>query len=375
MTLLEQRWNRTMQAVRMEKVDKIPFSYSGSAYVARRQGMTIADFISDYTKATDASIEFCRSLPGIDTIHTPIMEPQALKTLWLSEVKVPGKDLPDDELWQIHEYQRMDVDDYKKIVKDGYGPWLADYMKKLGDPGPALAKFGPAMGAAIGRMAGEAQVPVINGAGNAGGPIEGFCGARTLMEFFVDLMEEPELVKAAMDKAFEVIYANFIAQLDMLPMEARALTGAWIGGWRAAPYMLSHDAFMEFCWPYLEKLIHATIERGVLPILHFDSNWDSELETIATLPPRKCILMLDGATDPRKAREVLGDRMCLMGDVPSRLLAYATPDEVYNYTTKLIDDVGHNTGLIVSSGCDCPLNAKDENVDAMIQATIDYSVG
>ena len=40
MTLLEQRWNRTMQAVRMEKVDKIPFSYSGSAYVARRQGMT-----------------------------------------------------------------------------------------------------------------------------------------------------------------------------------------------------------------------------------------------------------------------------------------------------------------------------------------------
>ena len=139
MTLLEQRWNRTMQAVRMEKVDKIPFSYSGSAYVARRQGMTIADFISDYTKATDASIEFCRSLPGIDTIHTPIMEPQALKTLWLSEVKVPGKDLPDDELWQIHEYQRIDVDDYKRIVKDGYGPWLADYMKKLGDPGPALA--------------------------------------------------------------------------------------------------------------------------------------------------------------------------------------------------------------------------------------------
>ena len=86
----------------------------------------------------------------------------------------------------------MDVDDYKKIVKDGYGPWLADYMKKLGDPGPALAKFGPAMGAAIGRMAGEAQVPVINAAGTAGGPIEGFCGARTLMEFFVDLMEEPE---------------------------------------------------------------------------------------------------------------------------------------------------------------------------------------
>ena len=30
--------------------------------------------------------------------------------------------------------------------------------------------------------------------------------------------------------------------------------------------------------------------------------------------------------------------------------------------------------FFVSSGCDCPLNAKDENVDAMIQATIDYRV-
>jgi hypothetical protein len=374
MASFEQRWNRTLQAVHMEKVDKIPFSYSGSAYVARREGLTIAEFVSDYPKAIDAAVQFCKDLPGIDTLHTPIMNPDALKTLWLSEVKVPGRDLPEDELWQIHEYKRMELEDYEKILKIGYGPWLAEYMQKLGDPGPSLAAFGQAMPVAIGRLASEAQVPVINAGGNCGGPIEGFCGARTLMEFFLDLVEEPELVKAAMDKAFEFLFANYVATLDALPAAARAVTGAWVGGWRAAPYMLSHDTFMEFCWPYLEKLVMATLERGVLPILHFDSNWDSELETIATLPPRSCILMLDGATDPRKAREILGDRMCLMGDVPSQMLAYSTPNEVYEYTTKLIDDVGHDTGLIVSSGCDCPLNAKDENVDAMIQATIDYRV-
>ena len=374
MASFEQRWNRTLQAVHMEKVDKIPFSYSGSAYVARREGLTIAEFVSDYPKAIDAAVQFCKDLPGIDTLHTPIMNPDALKTLWLSEVKVPGRDLPEDELWQIHEYKRMELEDYEKILKIGYGPWLAEYMQKLGDPGPSLAAFGQAMPVAIGRLASEAQVPVINAGGNCGGPIEGFCGARTLMEFFLDLVEEPELVKDAMDKAFEFLFANYVATLDALPAAARAVTGAWVGGWRAAPYMLSHDTFMEFCWPYLEKLVMATLERGVLPILHFDSNWDSELETIATLPPRSCILMLDGATDPRKAREILGDRMCLMGDVPSQMLAYSTPNEVYEYTTKLIDDVGHDTGLIVSSGCDCPLNAKDENVDAMIQATIDYRV-
>jgi uroporphyrinogen-III decarboxylase len=84
--------------------------------------------------------------------------------------------------------------------------------------------------------------------------------------------------------------------------------------------------------------------------------------------------MLDGTTDMRKAREVLDDRMCLMGDVPSNMLAYGSANDVYDYCTKLIRDVGPKTGLILSSGCDCPLNAKDENVDAMIQASLDFVV-
>ena len=131
---------------------------------------------------------------------------------------------------------------------------------------------------------------------------------------------------------------------------------------------------MEYVWPYLQEMVLKTIEAGVTPVLHFDSCWDSELETLKELPARKCVLMLDGSTDMRKAREILDDRMCLLGDVPSSMLAFGTPSEVYDYVTKLIDDVGPKTGLMISSGCDCPLNAKDENVDAMIQATVDYQV-
>jgi uroporphyrinogen-III decarboxylase len=56
------------------------------------------------------------------------------------------------------------------------------------------------------------------------------------------------------------------------------------------------------------------------------------------------------------------------------MLAYGSANDVYDYCTKLIRDVGPKTGLILSSGCDCPLNAKDENVDAMIQASLDFVV-
>lgn len=369
MGLYDERLQRTLDAVSMKKVDKIPFSFSGPAYIARAQGLTIAEHLTDAPLATSAVVDYLHAHPGIDTMHNPVQNVYGLSLLWLSKLKIPGIDLPDDELWQIEEKELMTEEDYQTIIDDGYGPWVQKFMKeRLDDPLTKMAEIAKGRNEIIQRLKDEAQVAVINGT-LAGTPIEGFCGARTLMSFFIDLVDEPELVKAAMDKAFEHSYANFCRTLDnMKPI------GTWVGGWRAAPDLMSHDTFMEFVWPYEVKLIDAALERGVLPILHFDSPWDSEFETMLELPARKCLLMLDGSSDIRLAREVLGDRMAIQGDVPATLLAMGSANDTYEYVTKLIDDVGSSTGLIVSSGCDCPLNAKPENVDAMIQATVDYQV-
>ncbi|NTU88564.1 MAG: uroporphyrinogen-III decarboxylase [Actinobacteria bacterium] len=369
MSLYEERLKRTLDAIHMKKVDKIPFSYSGPAYMARAQGYNMTEFTTDFDKAADAAVGFCLDHSGIDSLHSPQFSPYAVSVLWLSQVKRPGYELGDDELWQLDEKELMTLDDYEIIVRDGYGPWLANFMHtKLDDPLEKMASFIAAAPNTFGRCAMEAQVPVMNAA-TACAPIEAFCGARQMTNFFFDLMDEPELVKAAMDKAFEFSYAGYVGQLEALhPL------GAWVGGWRAAPQLMNHDMFMEFVWPYLKKLVEVTAEHGTIPILHFDSCWDSELETLLELPERTCLLMTDSSTDLRKARNILGDHMAIMGDVPATMLAFGTPDEVYDYTTKLIDDVGPETGLIVSSGCDCPLNANAECVDAMIQATIDYRI-
>ena len=47
MELYAKNVERTLKAVHMEKVDKIPFSYSGPAYMARHQGLKISEFVSD----------------------------------------------------------------------------------------------------------------------------------------------------------------------------------------------------------------------------------------------------------------------------------------------------------------------------------------
>lgn len=351
----------------MEKVDKIPFSLNGCVYVAKRQGVSVADFLNNYDLAAQTTIDFIKDHPGVDSVHSATMATECLTMLWNSKIKRPGEDLPADETWQVAEQELMSFEDYETIIKDGYEPWYMDYMiNKIGNPFPGLEKFAAYVPTAAAKLK-EIGIPLMNYT-NTPTPIEGFCGGRTLMNFFMDIMEEPDTVKKAMDEAFKHTLKNYEALLATKPLSV------WCGGWRAAPALMGHENFMRFVWPYMEKLILMTIEAGTLPVLHFDSCWESELETIKTLPAKKCLLMLDGTTDMRKARAVLDDRMALMGDVPATMLAFGTADECYNYTKKLIDDVGPKTGLIVSSGCDLPPNAKHENVDAMIQATVDYVV-
>ena len=135
MTLYEKNAQRTLKAVHMEPVDKIPFSFSGCAYVSRRQGVKIADFISDFPLALQTTIDFLKEHPGVDSIHSPIFDPRALITLWYSRVKIPGVDLPDDELWQVDEQELMKYEDYQKIIDMGFEAWQQDYfVNRMGDP-------------------------------------------------------------------------------------------------------------------------------------------------------------------------------------------------------------------------------------------------
>jgi uroporphyrinogen-III decarboxylase len=111
-----------------------------------------------------------------------------------------------------------------------------------------------------------------------------------------------------------------------------------------------------------------------MPVLHWDQDWTRDLVRLQELPAKKCILNPDGMTDVRKFKELVGDRMAMMGDVPASLFAAGTPDDIYNYVrdlTRLFDA----KGLILSSGCDVPVNAKPENVEAFVAASREYGKG
>lgn len=117
---------------------------------------------------------------------------------------------------------------------------------------------------------------------------------------------------------------------------------------------------------YLKAQTDVVIEEGAVCNLHIDADWDRDLEYFKAFPKGKVVFETDGMTDIYKIKEKLGDTMCIKGDVPAGMLALGTPDKVYNYSEKLVRDMGQ--GFILSSGCGIPPNATIENVKAMISA-------
>jgi uroporphyrinogen-III decarboxylase len=184
-------------------------------------------------------------------------------------------------------------------------------------------------------------------------------------KFFMDLIEIPDKVVAVMD---EIV--PHLAKDATEKAFSHGYPVAWVGGWRTAPCMISPEMWERFVWPYFRRLVYEVLDSGLIPLLHLDSNWERELGRFHEFPKGKVLMALDGDTDIFEAKEILGDHMCLMGDVPASLFAFGSPEEVYSYSRRLINEIGPE-GFILQSGCDIPANAKLENVQAMIAAAME----
>ena len=73
----------------------------------------------------------------------------------------------------------------------------------------------------------------------------------------------------------------------------------------------------------------------------------------------------------RKAKKVIGDRLCIGGNVPASMLLIGTPEEVKEYCKNLIDVAGKGGGYIMSFGTAMD-EGKPETIHAMIDFTKEY---
>ncbi len=362
--LIKDRYNRIQRAVNLEKQDRIPVVLEYSGFASHITGTPMAEYISSPSNATDIMVQAYQMIGQADAINYGSFYPYGLCELFGAKVKIPGYDLPDNDMWQVVETEVMKSEDYDKILEMGWEPFFNGFMaeKILKDADQRLMNASRKT-IDVRKKWAKIGVPVLSG-GDITTPFDFLCGARSLEKFFMDLIQIPEKIKNVMDEM-----VTHLATLKCRQAREKGYSMIWVGGWRTAPCMISPQMWDRFVWPYFTRIVNEVVDEGLIAILHLDSNWTRELKRFRELPERKMIMALDGDTDIFQAKKVLGNNLCIMGDVPPGLLAFGTKDEVSTYCGKLINKLGPE-GFILHSGCDIPTNAKLENVQAMVETVL-----
>jgi uroporphyrinogen-III decarboxylase len=133
---------------------------------------------------------------------------------------------------------------------------------------------------------------------------------------------------------------------------------------------MSPEQFETFYWPTLRKVILTLVEEGLTPMVFWEGDCTSRLETIRDIPPGRVVYCFE-STDMFKAKDILGDVACIRGNVPLSILSTGTPEDVRDYCKRLIDHVGRGGGFIMDASTQFD-DAKPENLKTMFAFTKEY---
>lgn len=358
--LLKERKERLKKAIALEKPDRTPVIYMADAFCAIHMGKKIADLVSSLSDAGKIILDSYKAMGDVDGTNFPFSPGPLFPAAFYSAIKLPGRELPDDALWQLDEKEVMVPEDYDTILNKGWASFSVDYLKNR-------LHFD-----LEGLLEQLAQIPqIIQSFEDAGyiaySPLapttvnEYLAGGRSMPKIMRDYYKMPDKAEAVLDIIQE-------QELNTLRQQLKAIKPlvVFMSPARGASEFFSPKIWERFVWKYLKGMADVIIEEGAVANVHCDGNWERDLRYFRSFPKGKIVFETDGTTDIYKIKEVLGDWACIKGDVPSGKLALGTPDEIYSYSTQRIRDMGQ--GFILSAGCTVPPNAKVENVKAMISA-------
>jgi len=367
---------RIQAAIALQPVDRVPVIPKLDLFPFRFQGVKLADVVRDADLFQQAVERTNDDLGGGDAIYigTQVVSELGFAGMGTAS-KLPGLELGEDEIWQMDEQEVMREEDYDLIEEEGWSAYLDTVYPRLGYSVP-VEELPARMRQAADRQIQdllrweERGIPVYVGPG-VFPSFEMLSYTRSLKATLVDIRRRPEKVSGALAAIAREQIEGARAQAGRIRESTKHRTIAGVIGATRASF-LRPEQFERFFWPFLKEAVDVLIELEVTPNLHFDGDWTRYLEYLLELPQGKVVLDLDGSTDIFKAKQILSGHMCIMGDVPASLLTLGSRDDVVAYCRNLIDVVGRDNGFILSSGCSVPIDAKPENVRALIDTAKTY---
>jgi uroporphyrinogen-III decarboxylase len=405
-----EREKRVGDAIALKIPDRIPILLFFGFFPAKYAGFTVQEVMYDPEKLWKSEEKALSDFP-MDMAHNPFplrfLGP-LLETLDFKALVWPGHGLSSNDTYQFVEGEYMKAKEYDHFLLDPTDFMIRRFWPRIYGALKAFEKLPPLhsfityyMGTPHGfapfaspelvealevlKKAGEKSAQVsaysrkyIQRTRELGFPIQvgGLCQAPfdTLGDFFrgtrgqmLDMYRRPEKVIQACEKLLPIMI-----EMGVNAARASGIPRVFIPIHKGLDGFMSKEQFNRFFWPTLRELMVALINQGLTPCPLWEGNCTSRLDIIKDIPAGKACYAFE-ATDLFKAKEILGDTVCIRGNVPLSILVTGTPDDVRACCKKLIDTVGKGGGYIMdaSTGLD---DAKPENVRAMFDFTREYGV-
>jgi len=400
--LYRDRIQRLVDVMQLKVPDRVPVVLDLGMFPARYAGISPQTAMYDYERLIQAWIKAAMDF-DIDTFYSPSMVPSgpALEIMDYRMYKWPGHGVSPGQGYQYQEAEYMTADEYDDLIRDHSDFWLRKYLPRVfGTWEPleklpaltnfveipfttsGLAPFGlPGVKGALlslikageearqweaaiaraRRWSLESGLPSYSG-GMAKAPFDTIGDTlRGTQGIIMDMYRQPEKLLEAVERfiPIEIKRGVTASNASGVPVVVMPLH-------KGADGFMSAAQFKKFYWPSLKKVILALIDEGITPLLFAEGGYNSRLEVVQELPAGRVVWHFD-QTDMQKAKEILGGRACLMGNVPSSVLFSASISEVKAHCQHLIETAGKNGGFILANGAVLD-DGNPETLRALIEA-------
>ncbi len=174
-------------------------------------------------------------------------------------------------------------------------------------------------------------------------------------------------VERMLDLAAETLIRFGLAQLE---------AGAHIlqcGDSLASGSVISPETFRRFVLPRHRRVFEAWKQAGAITVLHVCGNNTRMLGLLADTGAD--IVAIDSLVSLRLAKETIGDRVCLIGNIdPVHVMLQGSPSQVRAAARQCIEDTGGD-GYILGTGCEIPPGTPLENILALVEVAGEHEGG
>jgi len=367
---------RVLTAMALKEPDRVPVWPLIDYLPVKYYDVTAQEMIEDPDKSQEAYEWIYHKLGGYDIamagggIYMMHVNPfPDIFSMFYLDWRLPGRFLDKNESPQLVEQSLddpfMKVEDYDKIIDKGL-LWLANFKRAGMKDMMKLGKIGEKVAKNTERWWTHFQVPTFSDGGGLT-PFILLSVFRGATNFMKDIYRYPDKIIAVSD--------FLIDNLILMGEYGARMSGGktlLIGGTRASADFISLKHFEELYWPYFKKMVTKYVNDGFIVQMHMDTNWTDRLHYFKELPKGKIYMHMDERTDIFKAKEILGDHICIQGNLKPSLFTLGTPAMIEKQTKEIIDKCAEGGGLFV--GAEIPDDAKLENVKAMIDTCKTYGV-